>query len=58
MDNQSVRVTATAAEAEKYANVNPLEAARRQRVVASGDALATAGAEVHGDNSGGIVRGR
>lgn len=36
--------------------VNPLEAARKQRLAVAGDALATAGVEVHGDNAGGNVR--
>jgi hypothetical protein len=41
---------------DQYANVDPLAAARKMRIATAGDALATAGAEVHGDNSGGVVR--
>lgn len=35
--------------------VDPLEAARKQRLSVAGDALATAGVEVYGDNAGGSI---
>jgi hypothetical protein len=56
MSNNQINLQSATQKIDTSTFVDPLEAARKQRLSVAGDALATAGVEVHGDNAGGSIR--